>query len=161
MEPARRGPLTIRRALRDDVRAIVEMIAEDDIAADRESVLDPLPASYLDAFAAIDRDPSQLLVVGEVEGSLAATCQLTFLPSLTFTGGWRCHIEAVRVRAAHRGGGIGRAVMEWAIGIARDRRCVLVQLMTDRRRGDAHRFYASLGFEATHHGMKLHLGDER
>lgn len=161
MEPAERDPLTIRRALRGDVRAIVEMIADDDIAADREMLRDPLPATYLAAFAAIDRDPNQLLVVGEVDAEPAATCHLTFLPSLTFTGGWRCQIEAVRVRSAYRGRGVGRALMDWAIGTARGRRCVLVQLMTDRRRDDARRFYASLGFEATHHGMKLHLGDER
>ena len=47
--------------------------------------------------------------------------------------------------------------MGWAIAEARRRGCGLVQLTTDKRRGDAHRFYRRLGFAATHEGMKLIL----
>jgi GNAT superfamily N-acetyltransferase len=157
---AERGGLTIRRAGRPDVPAIVAMLTQDRIATEREAaVTDPLPADYLDAFAAIDADPNQLLVIGEVDGGPAATCHLTFLPSLTFQGGWRCHVEAVRVADHRRGTGLGRELMGWVIDTARERGCVMVQLMADRRRDDAHRFYESLGFAPTHHGMKLHLRD--
>jgi len=48
-------------------------------------------------------------------------------------------------------------MMRWAIGQARQRGCALVQLTTDKRRADAHRFYRRLGFEASHQGMKLML----
>ena len=65
--------------------------------------------------------------------------------------------EAVRVAAAQRGSGVGRAMMLWAIEQCRARGCGLVQLTTDKRRTAAQRFYASLGFEATHEGMKLSL----
>ena len=44
-----------------------------------------------------------------------------------------------------------------AIERARERGCVLVQLTSDKRRRDAIRFYESLGFAASHEGMKLNL----
>ena len=44
-----------------------------------------------------------------------------------------------------------------AIARARQRGCHLLQLTTDKARPEARRFYESLGFQATHEGMKLHL----
>lgn len=58
-----------------------------------------------------------------------------------------------------RGHRIGEALVDWAIDRARDRGCRLIQLTTDRSREDAHRFYARLGFEASHLGMKRGLVD--
>ncbi len=86
-----------------------------------------------------------------------ARLQLTFLPYLPFQGGWRAQIEAVRVAADHRGRGFGRQLLRWAITQAERRGCHLVQLTTNKEREDARRFYQSLGFEATHEGMKLYL----
>ena len=59
--------------------------------------------------------------------------------------------------AKHRSRGVGRLLMGAAIDRARERGCHLVQLTTDRRRPEALRFYESLGFEASHEGLKLHL----
>ena len=87
--------------------------------------------------------------------------QLTFIPGLSRAGMWRGQIEAVRVAAAQRGRGVGRAMLRWAIEQCRARGCGLVQLTTDKRRADAHRFYESLGFGASHEGMKLALRDPR
>jgi GNAT superfamily N-acetyltransferase len=83
--------------------------------------------------------------------------QLSFIPGLTRRGMWRGQIEGVRVAAAERSGGIGQAFIEWAIEQCRERGCGLVQLTSDKRRSDAIRFYASLGFEPTHEGLKLRL----
>jgi hypothetical protein len=47
--------------------------------------------------------------------------------------------------------------MRHAIECARARRCGLVQLMSNKRRGDAHRFYGSLGFAESHNGFRLTL----
>jgi GNAT superfamily N-acetyltransferase len=79
---------------------------------------------------------------------------------LTFRGGWRAQIEAVRIAADRRGAGAGRFLIGWAIAAARERGCFLVQLTTNRQRAHARAFYESLGFVASHHGMKLHLRDE-
>ena len=70
---------------------------------------------------------------------------------------WRGQIEGVRVAAEERGSGVGRAMLEWAVGECRKRGCGLVQLTSDKRRSAAHSFYEALGFEATHQGYKLSL----
>jgi GNAT superfamily N-acetyltransferase len=87
--------------------------------------------------------------------------QITFIPYLTYEGGWRALIEGVRVDGAARSAGVGRAMVEHAIGRARERGCRLVQLTTDKARPDALRFYEALGFVASHEGMKLHLDARR
>jgi GNAT superfamily N-acetyltransferase len=150
--------LRFRRARRQDVQAIVRLLASDPLGATRETTgEDKLPEAYWQAFDAIDADPRQLLVVAELDGRVVGTLQLTFIPSLTYRGGERAQIEAVRIDATSRGRGLGRAMVGWAIEQARARGCCLVQLTTDQRRPDTLRFYESLGFRATHKGMKLLL----
>ncbi|MDP9365749.1 MAG: GNAT family N-acetyltransferase [Chloroflexota bacterium] len=150
-------PFAIRSAREDDLVAIVRLLAEDELGRLREDVVEPLPAFYVAAFREIDRDPRHELLVVEDAGEVVATAQLSFLPSLTHRGGERAQIEGVRVAASRRGTGIGRALFARMIARAERRGCRMVQLTTDKRRGDARRFYESLGFEATHEGMKLTL----
>ena len=149
--------ISFRTATRADVPAILTLLADDDLGAAREVVAEQVDARYWRAFEAIDADPRNELIVAEQHGTVIGTCQLTFTPSLSRGGGERMTIEAVRVRGDLRGHGIGRAMMMWALDRARQRGCRLVQLTTDKRRTDAHRFYASLGFAASHVGMKLSL----
>jgi GNAT superfamily N-acetyltransferase len=149
--------LTFRDATADDVPAIVAMYADDALGASRESPTDPLPDSYWRAFAEIDSDPRQRLVVGEDEaadGEVVATLQLSYLPQLSHGGVELAQVESVRVASQRRGAGIGRALMQWAIAAAQERGCAVVQLTTNLQRADAHRFYESLGFTASHVGMK-------
>ncbi|BCJ35100.1 N-acetyltransferase [Actinocatenispora thailandica] len=147
--------LTVRRARREDVTALVALIAADQLGAGRETPDDPAP--YLAAFAAIDADPNQYLAVAELNGEPIGTLQLTYLPGLSHRGGWRAQIEAVRIAEAHRGSGLGSALIEWAIGRARERGCRMVQLTSNATRDDAHRFYTRLGFVPSHVGFKLPL----
>ncbi len=105
----------------------------------------------------IEEDPRNELMVVEEEGKVIATLQLTFIPSLTHTGGERAQVEGVRVAAGSRSTGVGRQLLEWAISRAHRRGCKTVQITTDQRRADARRFYEALGFEVTHEGMKLKL----
>ena len=146
--------LVFRAATRADLPAIVAMLAEDSLGATRESTDDP---AYAAAFDLIDADPRNTLVVADRAGEVVGTMQLTYIPGLSHRGSERLQIEAVRVRADQRGRGLGREMIQWAVDGARERGCRLVQLTTDKRRVDAHRFYASLGFTASHEGMKLVL----
>jgi GNAT superfamily N-acetyltransferase len=130
------------------------MLADDPLGSGRESE-DLTP--YKEAFAAIDADPSELLVVLVDGEEVIGTMQLSFLPGLSRGGATRAQIEAVRVRADHRSEGLGEFMFDWAIAEARRRGCGLVQLTTDKSRGDARRFYAKLGFVASHEGLKLDL----
>jgi GNAT superfamily N-acetyltransferase len=153
------GTAPLRPARREDVPAIVALLAEDELStggegADGDGGLEP----YLRAFDAVDADPAHLLVVVEAGGEVVATLQLSVLPSLPHRGALRGQLEGVHVRADHRGGGLGGALVGWAVDEARRRGCTQVQLTSQKRRVDAHRFYERLGFVPSHEGFKLLLG---
>lgn len=149
--------ISFRAATSSDLQQIVAMLADDDLGSTREEASLPLNNRYKDAFAAIASDTNQYLAVVEIEGELAGCLQLTFIPGLSRLGMWRGQIESVRIAASQRGEGLGRKMFEWAIEECRQRGCELVQLTTDKSRPDALRFYESLGFVASHDGMKLSL----
>jgi GNAT superfamily N-acetyltransferase len=145
----------IRRATAEDVPAIVAMLADDELGAQRESPDDPEP--YLRAFAAIDASPHEVLAVAELDGEVVGTLQLTVLRGLSRRGASRAQIEAVRVAAPRRGQGLGEKLVRWAVDEARARGCAVVQFTSDKSRVDAHRFYLRLGFAQSHEGFKLTL----
>ncbi len=147
----------IRRAEESDLPAVLRLLADDPLGAKRERVADPLPDCYTTAFAAIEADPRNELVVGVCEGAVIGCLQLTVIPGLSRQGAERAQIESVRVARDRRDQGIDRRLFEWAIARARARGCHLVQLTTDKSRPDALRFYESLGFVNSHEGMKLIL----
>jgi ribosomal protein S18 acetylase RimI-like enzyme len=147
-------PVHIRTARRDDVPAIVHLLADDTFGASREQPTDPLPQAYWDAFDAISIQGGNELLVAEANGEVVGCLQLTVIPGLSRMGALRAQIEGVRVSSTHRGQRIGEALVDAATERAKTLGCVLVQLTTDRRRVDAHRFYERLGFESTHIGMK-------
>jgi GNAT superfamily N-acetyltransferase len=146
----------IRPATREDVPAIVALLADDPIGAGRETVAELGP--YLRAWEAIAANPSaRLVVAADAGGAIAGTLQLDLLDSLTRGGMRRAQVEGVRVAHDARGGGVGRLLLEWAIDEARREGCGLIQLTSDLRRDDAARFYEALGFTASHRGFKLAL----
>jgi GNAT superfamily N-acetyltransferase len=150
--------VVLRRAKADDVPAIVDLLAADQLGATRDGVRTAGDlTAYQRAFCIIDQDPAHILAVAESEQDIVATMQLSFIPGLARRGALRAQIEAVRVHDAYRGQGLGAAMFAWAIDEARQRGCALVQLTTDKSRTGAHRFYERLGFIASHEGMKLPL----
>ena len=149
------GDLDIRPATTDDVSAIVALLADDPLGAQRESPDNLTP--YLAALERLTSDPNQHLVVAVREGRIVGTLQLTVIPGLSRRGATRSVVEGVRVHADERGSGLGTRLMEWAIEESRRQDCRLVQLTSDNTRTDAHRFYERLGFTASHVGFKLQL----
>ncbi|MEU8887398.1 GNAT family N-acetyltransferase [Streptomyces sp. NPDC048442] len=147
--------LVIRPTTEADLPAIVAMLADDPLGAQRESPDDLTP--YIDALKRLDADPNQLVVVAERAGRVVGTLQLTLIPGLSRKGSTRSVVEAVRVHADERGSGLGTRFMEWAVEESRARGCQLVQLTSDVSRKEAHRFYERLGFTASHVGFKLQL----
>lgn len=150
--------MTLREATEEDLPDIIKMLADDKLGRTRERYRDPLPKEYYEAFGNIKKDPNQELIVVEDEKSgIIGTLQLSFIQYLTYTGGTRAQIEAVRVRKDVRGKGIGQLMFEWAIRTAKDRNAHLLQLTVDRKRPEAITFYERLGFQSTHEGMKIHF----
>ena len=136
----------------------VEMLANDKLGKLREDYNNPLPKKYYDAFENIKKKSNQeLIVVENNDLGIIGTLQLSFIQYLTYQGGIRAQIEAVRIREDQRGKGLGEQFFQWVINRAKERGAHVLQLTTDRKREDALRFYEKLGFVASHHGMKLHL----
>jgi ribosomal protein S18 acetylase RimI-like enzyme len=148
--------IRFRQATIADLPAIIALIADDELGRHRERIGPPPSPNYEVAFRAIEKDPNQLLAVAERDG-VVGCLQLTFIPGLSHVGAWRGQIESVRVASHLRGSGLGRKLFAWAIEVCRERGCGMVQLTTDKSRPDALRFYQSLGFTASHEGMKLDL----
>ncbi|MEM6319578.1 MAG: GNAT family N-acetyltransferase [Bacteroidota bacterium] len=150
--------LIFRKATRADVQHIVQMLADDPLGQQREAFDHPLPKRYYRAFDNIDQDGNQeLMVVENQSNEIIGTLQLTFIPYLTYQGGVRAQIEAVRIRKDHRGKGLGEQFFQWAIRRAKEKGAHVLQLTSDKKRPDAIRFYEKLGFRGTHEGMKLHF----
>jgi GNAT superfamily N-acetyltransferase len=148
--------LILRDATPADLPAIVAMLADDKLGSTREDPEDMAP--YLAAFAELEADPRQRLIVAERAGTAVGTFQLSFIPGVAQQGLKRAMIESVRVATTERGTGLGTQMMRWAIDEARRAGCGQVQLTSNTERPDAHRFYERLGFVPTHVGFKLKLG---
>ncbi|AEQ52124.1 GNAT family N-acetyltransferase [Pelagibacterium halotolerans] len=149
--------LTIRNATVDDLPFIVGLIAHDTVL---DLIDDPAQAhgpDYLAAFQAISSDPNQVLLVAQIDAASVGTFQLTFTPGIFRRGGWRCTIEAVHVSPEHRNKRIGEKMMARAVEMAKERGCTMVQLTSNKKRTDAHRFYERLGFSKSHEGFKLYI----
>lgn len=146
-----------RDARRDEVPAIVSLLADDSLGRTREAWSEAVDPVYLQAFDAIDRDPANRLIVADLDGEVVGCMQLTRIPHLTFTGGTRLQIEGVRVKDGFRGRKVGAAMIDWAVAFGREKSCHLVQLTSNRTRTEAMRFYEDRGFEPTHVGYKRYL----
>nr|WP_026058097.1 GNAT family N-acetyltransferase [Streptomyces sp. SS] len=147
--------MILRPATRAELPAVLALLADEEKVVDPGSIA--VTPAYERAFADIEGDPrNEVLLL--VDGDLVVGClQATYIPGLGKGGAERALIEAVRIRADRRGGGLGRELMERAAARAKERGCALVQLTSDKQRTDAHRFYASLGFARSHDGFKLKL----
>lgn len=147
--------MILRPAGRAELPAVLALLADEERVVDPASIV--VTEAYERAFAAVEGDPrNEILVL--VDGELVLGClQATYIPGLGKGGAERALIEAVRIRADRRGGGLGRELMARAVERARERGCALVQLTSDKQRTEAHRFYASLGFARSHDGFKLTL----
>jgi GNAT superfamily N-acetyltransferase len=152
-----RPKINIRLAAREDVPDIVRLLAHDFLGSQRETLESTPPDVYYEAFDEIEADPNNEMVVVESGGQVIGTFQITYIPSLTFRGGRRAQIEAVRIDESMRGKGIGRLAMLWAIRQSREKGCRLVQLTTNKQRPEALSFYLQLGFVNSHEGLKLYL----
>ncbi|SDK87567.1 GNAT family N-acetyltransferase [Streptomyces indicus] len=154
--------MLLRPATRPDLPAVLALLADEDRVVDPASVV--VDEAHERAFAAIEDDPrNEMLVLvddsdrGSGSGTIVGCAQLTYIPGLGQGGRERALVEAVRVRADRRGGGLGARLMELAVERARARGCGLMQLTSNKRRDAAHRFYERLGFTRSHEGFKLPL----
>lgn len=139
--------------------AIVRLLADDELGATRERFEHPLPKAYIDAFAKIEQQIGNSIIVALDNNEVIGCIQLTIIPGIARLGTTRAQIEGVRIDSDYRGTGVGESLFRYAINEARAMGCGMIQLTTDKKRKDAHRFYERLGFVASHDGMKLLLSN--
>lgn len=147
--------INLRPARRDDIAAIIAMLADDHLGRARERLENPLPALYYAAFERLSADPNIQLMVAEEGAQVVGCLQLCILPGLSSQGASRGLIEDVRVASDRRSRGIGEKLVQWAVGEAQAKGCRLVELLTHHTRTDAQRFYERLGFVRSHVGMTM------
>lgn len=148
------GGARIRMAREPDLPRIVELLEADALgpggglpsAADDE---------YLRAFEALQREPAnELWVAIDDDAEVVGTFQMLFFTTLSWNAALRAQLAGVRVAANQRGRGTGSEIVGWAVARARSKGCRVIQLSSDKRRRDAHRFYERLGFVASHEGLR-------
>lgn len=149
--------LHFRLSTPDDLLDIIKMLSDDKLGSKREQFDENISENYKIAFENIIKDPNQELTIVEVNGKKVGTFHLTFIQYLTHQGGLRAQVEAVRIHSDYRGQGIGSKMFEYIKARAKQKGCNMVQLTTDKQRPEALRFYESLGYVASHEGMKLQL----
>lgn len=151
-------PIQFKIAEETDLLEIVRLLSHDDLGKHREKFQDPLPEGYLNAFKNIANDKNQeLIVMSDENNKILGTLQISYLQYLTYKGGLRAQIEAVRVSEDCRGKGYGSLLIQWAVERSKARGAHLVQLTTDKKRPKAIEFYEKLGFVPSHEGMKIFL----
>lgn len=149
--------MKIRQAKESDLESIIALLENDPLGKLRENNSGLALKSYKQAFKLISEDQNHLPVVIENEGQIVATAQMNFLHYLTYKGGTRAQIEAVRVHSGNRGKGLGETLIKYLTEEAKRKGCHLVQLTADKQRPEALRFYERIGFHATHEGLKMHF----
>jgi GNAT superfamily N-acetyltransferase len=151
--------LIFRTATKDDLHAVVAMLSDDELAENREKAMggDGVDEEYVKAFAAMESEHFNHMLLAESGGRIVGCLQLTFVPGLSRRGAKRAIIESVRVASDMRGQNVGTSLMKEAIRCAREGGCALVQLTSDMRRTRAHLFYRRLGFIQSHFGFKKEL----
>jgi GNAT superfamily N-acetyltransferase len=145
--------LTIRPARKADLPTLVALLQQLSLDDPREypTALD----RYETAFADVQSDSRQTLLVAEDDNRIVGIVTLIVVPNLSHVGCPYAIIEDVVVDAAARGQRYGEALMRHAIDLARDAGCCKLVLTSNRRRTDAHRFYERIGFTATHLGFRI------
>lgn len=146
--------MQIRRATLSDLTRIIAIYAMDPLTGSEDILRKESQFRYASAFHIIDADPNQLLLVAEVDGQIIGTLQVTCIQHLISHAFRRAVIEAVFVDPAHQGRGAGRCLIKAANDWAHSKGCVSLELTSNKKRADAHRFYEKTGFTASHEGYK-------
>ncbi|UJP08996.1 GNAT family N-acetyltransferase [Microbacterium sp. KUDC0406] len=156
---SRAGEAVLRRATSADTDAVIALLADDPISASRgDQASDADRPAYAAALVEILDDPSNDLLIVELDGAVVGTLQLTLIPGMARQGAKRLLVEAVRVSSALRSAGIGSATMRWVADAAAPALgAAMVQLTSDAARTDAHRFYERLGYVGSHVGFKYRV----
>jgi GNAT superfamily N-acetyltransferase len=107
-------------------------------------------------FERIARYPNYRVFVAEDAGRIVGTFALLIMDNLGHLGALSAIVEDVAVDPDMHRRGIGKIMMDYAMQECRTAGCYKMMLSSNAKRGDAHAFYDSLGFER--HGYSFRVG---
>ena len=134
---------SVRDATEGDLEGILNLyihLHEGDVAPPPHNQLENL-------WAEITANPLLRYFVVEVEGQLAATCNLTVVPNLTRGARPFGVIENVVTHPAYRRRGFAKTVLRSALDGAWEAGCYKVVLLSSTHRDVAHALYETVGFK--------------
>ena len=143
----------VRTATEADVPRITELYQQLVLDPFELKMVKPDPEFSLKAFQEMSALEGYYLLVAEADGEVVGTAVLVILPGLAHGISHWGVVEFMVVDEAHRSRGIGRALMDHAAELAQEAGCYKIMLGSNKTRTDAHRFYRSAGYEATHEGF--------
>lgn len=149
--------LGVRPAEARDLEAIVRLFAADETGGHGDAWTEPNRPAYEAALRRILRSEDHRLFVAEMNGEVVGTFQTTLIPSISGRGGLRLKLEGVQVRSDLRSRGIGARMIAVAETVARDAGAGSIELSSNKKRVDAHRFYERHGYLRSHDGFKKPL----
>jgi GNAT superfamily N-acetyltransferase len=147
--------ISMREAREEDLGGILEIYATAGIGGPAQFTVEEA-RERLPRFA---QYPNYRLFVAVIEGNIAGVYSLLILDKLAKRGVPSGIVEDVAVNPAAQRQGVGRAMMEHAIGLCREAGCYKMALSSNLERTAAHQFYESLGFDR--HGYSFWVGTER
>ena len=134
----------IRPAVADDVPATLSLVRE---LATYERAASSVVATEADLAAALfGPSPAVFCHVAEEDGAVVGFA-LWFLNFSTWLGRHGLYLEDLYVQPAYRGRGLGKALLETLVGIARERGYGRVEWWVLDWNSPAQAFYRSLGAE--------------
>ncbi len=128
-----------RRAQASDAEAVERLY--------RELVSDAAIRVLPEHVAMLAQSTHSFLMVGCLSGRVCATALLAICPDAMYQRQPFGIVENFIVAERDRGAGVGRQLMGYIEGIAREHRCTTLMLLSSSHRHAAHRFFESLGFE--------------
>jgi GNAT superfamily N-acetyltransferase len=148
------APVTERKADAADIPAVLGLYAQPDL--DDGSVLSVEEGVAL--FERFARYPDYTLYVAEQDRAVVGTFALLVMDNLGHLGSPSGIVEDVVVAPDRHGNGIGAAMMRFALERCAEKRCYKLMLSSNAKRGRAHAFYESLGFERHGYSFRVDLG---
>ena len=145
----------VRKAAVRDIPRILELYEEL-----TENKQDISPAKAKQILRQINAISEGRLLVAEQDGLVLGTLYIQVIPSLSHNGTPYAVIENVVVDKRFHKQGIGRLLIENALTFAREAGCYKVQLLSMKKRLDAHQFYRAFGFEDSALGFRLYFNKD-
>lgn len=147
--------LSIREAMVADLPAMLSLYAQPGYDDGKKLSLEEAERllrkseqyPFYKFFVAVDQD------------SVVGTYAILVMDNIGHVGTPSAVVESVAVDPSRQGGGVGKAMMDHAMMIARDRGCYKLALSSSVKRVRAHAFYEKLGYHRYGYSFGVDLAE--